>query len=294
MSNVCISADSTCDPLPPTDARAQRAQLPLPYRIQGEETIWTTSTSHLSSCSRAFTRTNRYPRRVLVHRRPYRLHFEELQKDGDSVVHFNLGSALSAAYNNACEAASQMKNVHVVDGKSLSTGVGLQVLAACRMRDAGMDGAEIARTAEGLHNRAHASFVLDTMEFLAAGGRCPRSLVAYLGGKLSCRPGILVDNQSGAMKVGHIYRGKQSKVLQRYVEDTLARYPDVIKNEIFITHSGVSDDIAQQVRAALVQQGFRNIYTTIASCTISSHCGPGTLGTLFMTESECALGVYAP
>ncbi len=81
---------------------------------------------------------------------------------------------------------------------------------------------------------------------------------------------------------------KQSKVLQRYVEDTLARYPDVIKDEIFITHSGVSDDIAQQVRAALVQQGFRNIYTTIASCTISSHCGPGTLGILFMTETPSA------
>ncbi|MDE8685661.1 DegV family protein, partial [Adlercreutzia rubneri] len=63
--------------------------------------------------------------------------------------------------------------------------------------------ADIAREASELHNRSHASFVLDTMEFLAAGGRCP-TLVAYLGGKLSCRPGILVDNQSGAMKVGKL------------------------------------------------------------------------------------------
>lgn len=75
-----------------------------------------------------------------------------------------------------------MEGVYVIDGKSLSTGIGLQVLAACRMRDAGMSAADIAREASELHNRSHASFVLDTMEFLAAGGRCP-TLVAYLGGQ---------------------------------------------------------------------------------------------------------------
>ena len=167
-----------------------------------------------------------------------------------------------------------MEGVYVIDGKSLSTGIGLQVLAACRMRDAGMSAADIAREASELHNRSHASFVLDTMEFLAAGGRCP-TLVAYLGGKLSCRPGILVDNQSGAMKVGKLYRGKQEKVLERYVSDTLARYTDIVKDEIFITHSGVSDEVAAAVRKLLEERGFRTIYTTTASCTISSHCGPG-------------------
>ena len=146
---------------------------------------------------------------------------------------------------------------------------------------------DIAREASELHNRSHASFVLDTMEFLAAGGRCP-TLVAYLGGKLSCRPGILVDNQSGAMKVGKLYRGKQEKVLERYVSDTLARYTDIVKDEIFITHSGVSDEVAAAVRKLLEERGFRTIYTTTASCTISSHCGPGTLGILFMTETPSA------
>ena len=90
------------------------------------------------------------------------------------------------------------------------------------------------------------------------------------------------------MKVGKLYRGKQEKVLERYVSDTLARYPDIVKDEIFITHSGVSDEIADAVRAMLEERGFRTIYTTTASCTISSHCGPGTLGILFMTETPSA------
>ena len=46
------------------------------------------------------------------------------------------------------------------------------------------------------------------------------------------------------MKVGRVYRGKQAKVVGRYVDDTLARYPDIVKDEVFITHSGVSEDIA--------------------------------------------------
>lgn len=72
------------------------------------------------------------------------------------------------------------------------------------------------------------------------------------------------------MKVGKLYRGKQEKVLERYVSDTLARYPDIVKDEIFITHSGVSDEVAAAVRKLLEERGFRTIYTTTASCTISS------------------------
>lgn len=77
-------------------------------------------------------------------------------------------------------------------------------------------------------------------------------------------------------------------MLERYVSDTLARYTDIVKDEIFITHSGVSDEVAAAVRKLLEERGFRTIYTTTASCTISGHCGPGTLGILFMTETPSA------
>lgn len=286
MENVVISADSTCDLSPEQRERHQIRSFPFHIEFRGRD--------HLDSVDIApqelfdgFYEDRSLPKTGACSPEAYRRHFAELTADGSQVVHFNLGSALSAAYENACAAAAGMEGVYVIDGKSLSTGVGLQVLAACRMRDAGMAAADIAHEAAELHNRAHASFVLDTMEFLAAGGRCP-TVVAYLGAKLSCRPSILVDNQSGAMKVGRIYRGKQAKVIGRYVDDTLARYPDIVKDEIFITHSGVSDGIAEAVRSTLEERGFKDIYTTTASCTISSHCGPGTLGILFMTETPSA------
>ena len=286
MPNVIISADSTCDLSSEQREHYQVRSFPFHIEFRGRD--------HLDNIDitpqvlfDGFYEDKSLPQTGACSPEAYRQHFAELTADGSKVVHFNLGSALSSAYENASAAAADMEGVYVIDGKSLSTGIGLQVLAACRMRDAGMSAADIAREASELHNRSHASFVLDTMEFLAAGGRCP-TLVAYLGGKLSCRPGILVDNQSGAMKVGKLYRGKQAKVLERYVNDTLARYPDIVKDEIFITHSGVSDEVAAAVRKLLEERGFRTIYTTTASCTISSHCGPGTLGILFMTETPSA------
>lgn len=285
MSEIVISADSTCDLS--EEQRIQNDIRTFPFHIEFR------GVDHLDSVDivpqdifNGFYEDGSLPKTGACSPMQYKQYFEELSQGGKSVIHFNLGSALSAAHENAREAASDMDNVYVIDAKSLSTGVGLQVLAACRMRDSGMDAADVAREAEHLHSRSHASFVLDTMEFLAAGGRCP-SLVAHVGKALKCRPGILVDNQSGAMKVGKIYRGNQDKVLLKYVDDTLAKYPDVLKDEIFITHSGVSPEMEQHVRARLEDAGFQKIHTTTASCTISSHCGPGTLGILFMTKDPC-------
>lgn len=286
MNDVIISADSTADLSDELRSRYEVHSFPFHIEFRG--------TDHLDNVDitpqelfEGYWEDKSLPKTGACTPAQYKSYFEELTSGGHEVVHFNLGSALSAAYENALQAANELEGVYIIDGKSLSSGVGLQVLAACRMRDEGLDGAAIANAARNLHDRSHASFVVDTMEFLAAGGRCP-SIVAHIGKMVGCHPGILVDNQSGAMKVGKLYRGKMKKVLERYVDDTLAKYPDIIKDEIFITHSGVSDETEAAVRSMLAERGFKEIHTTTASCTISSHCGPGTLGILFMTETPSA------
>ena len=286
MANVVISADSTCDLSDEQRERYDIKTFPFHIEFRGKDHLDNVDITP-QDLFEGYYEDKSLPTTGACSPASYKEHFEELARDGSEVIHFSLGSALSAANQNACLAAEGMDGVHVIDGKSLSTGIGLQVLAACRMRDEGLSGEEIAERAEELHSRSHASFVVDTMEFLAAGGRCP-SIVAYFGKMLNCHPGIVVDNDSGAMKVGKIYRGKMKRILERYVEDTLAKYPDVVKDEIFITHSGVDDEIIEDVRQMLAERGFGDIYTTVASCTISSHCGPGTLGILFMTETPSA------
>ena len=132
--------------------------------------------------------------------------------------------------------------------------------------------------------KCHASFILDTLTFLHAGGRC--SSVAALGANvLKLKPCIEVNNADGSMKVGKKYRGSLDKVLVKYVKDQLAAHPDIDPSFIFITHSGIAAEYIHLVKEALeAEKDFAEIHVTTACCTISSHCGPNTLGILFETK----------
>lgn len=157
-----------------------------------------------------------------------------LVEQGFEIVHFCLGSALSAAYQNCCAAAEELGHVYPVDARSLSTGIGLQVIEAAEMARTGLSAAEIQAEAKKLADRSHASFILDTLEFMHAGGRC--STVAALGANLlKLKPCIEVHpEKNGAMEVGKKYRGDLKKVLVQYTKDTLNR-DDLQLDRVFIT-----------------------------------------------------------
>ena len=150
------------------------------------------------------------------------------------MIHINLGSSLSSAHQNCCIAAEELGHVHVIDSCSLSTGTGLLVTDAGRMIEQGMKAADIAKALRERAKHCHASFILDTLTFLHAGGRC--STLAALGANvLKLKPCIEVSTADGSMNVGKKYRGTLDKVLVKYVKDKLAAYPDIDPSLIFIT-----------------------------------------------------------
>ena len=126
--------------------------------------------------------------------------------------------------------------------------------------------------------------MIDTLEFLYKGGRC--SALAMLGANmLQLKPCIEVNNADGSMGVGKKYRGSLDKALAQYVKDRLEGRTDIRNERIFITHSGISQERIDLVKKLVQQYGdFKEIFVTRAGCTISSHCGPNTLGVLFMTK----------
>ena len=140
------------------------------------------------------------------------------------------------------------------------------------MIERGCSALEIVTHIKELRTHCHASFILDTLDFMHAGGRCS-SVVALGAGILSLKPCIEVDNRTGAMSVGKKYRGK------------LEKYDHIRKDHIFITHSGIDPSLIEDVRNTILENGdFSEIHITKASCTISAHCGPNTLGVLFLTD----------
>ena len=208
--------------------------------------------------------------------------FAKYAKDYDGIIHISLGSGFSSSHQNARLAAEDFPNVRVIDSQNLSTGQGHVVLEACRLAKVCENLDEIAEKLNDFASRVEASFVLDQLKYMAKGGRC--SSVAALGANLlGLKPCIEVKN--GKMGVVKKYRGTYVKCLTSYVKDRLAGREDIDRNELFLTYTPVDDECLTAVKNAISEHGhFNTVYETTAGCTVSCHCGPGTLGVLFVRK----------
>ena len=201
------------------------------------------------------------------------------------MIHFCLGGALSSSQRNCVLAARELGgHVFPIDSCNLSTGIGLQIIEAGERIAAGMSGAEVAEAMKAITPNCHASFILDTLEFMRAGGRCS-TIVAVGANLLALKPCIEVNSADGSMHVGKKYRGPLKKVLAQYVRDKLAQYPNIKRDHLFITYTTIDPSYVDLVRQTVQEvMDFKEIHITTASCTIASHCGPNTLGILFETK----------
>ena len=208
--------------------------------------------------------------------------FEKFSGDYDGVIHINIGSGFSSCYQNACLAAGEFDNVRVVDSMNLSTGQGLVVLEACRLAKDATDLDELADQIRAYTERVEASFLLSRLDYMVKGGRCS-SVVALGANLLNLKPCIEVKN--GKMSVVKKYRGNFDKALAMYVKDRLADREDLVGDILFVTKTPVSDECYCAVMKAVSEYGkFDTVYETNAGCTVSCHCGPGTLGVLFVRK----------
>ena len=208
--------------------------------------------------------------------------FSKYASQYDGIIHISLGANFSSSHQNARLAAEDFPNVRVIDSMNLSTGQGLVVLEACRLARELDDLDAIAEKLNAFTPRVEASFLLDQLKYMAKGGRC--SSAAALGANLlNLKPCIEVKD--GKMGVVKKYRGSYAKCLANYVKDRLADREDIVRNELFLTYTPVTDECLEAVKGAIDAYGnFNTVYETTAGCTVSCHCGPGTLGVLFVRK----------
>lgn len=204
-------------------------------------------------------------------------------EEGRELVCFSISESMSTSGNVMRLAAGELdadELVTVIDSANLSTGIGLLVIEAAIMADKGCSASEIKARMEELKPYVRASFVVDTLTYLYRGGRCS-AVAAMAGSVLKLHPRIVVEN--GAMDAAKKYRGKLSSVIMSYTKDMEEQLKNARPDRVFITHSGCDRQIVDNVRGYLESLGiFDEILETRAGGVISSHCGPGTLGVLFI------------
>ncbi|MCI2111203.1 MAG: DegV family protein [Bacilli bacterium] len=235
----------------------------------------------------AFTaRTGVLAKTTAVNVAEFEGHFRKLLKDHDAVIHFSLSKAMSSTYNNACLAARSLKNVYVIDSAELSTGIALEAIYARKLIDAGKKADEVVDLVKRRIPFVQASFSLEHVDYLYKGGRC--NAMALLGANiLNIKPEIIVKN--GVMVAGKKDRGPMEKATMSYVENTLAEFSNPDPEEVFITFSSSYElpeikVLVDRVAAVLRGRGFKNVHATQANATVCCHCGPHTLGILYIND----------
>lgn len=276
---ICISAESTID-LPESILKEFDIKT-VPFTVLLGEKAGLDGVITPTEIFDYVDKTGVLPRTSAINEAQFEEYFTKLLKDYDEIIHFSLSSEISSACNNAFNVAKGLKNVHIVDSRSLSTGIALEAIYASKLVKEGLKAEEIIEKVKERIPFNQTSFVLATVDYLHKGGRC--SSLAKLGAQLfRIRPQIIMAD--GKMSPGKKYMGKQLGCVESYVKDTLEQFNNPDLDLVFVTHSQASPDMVEAAKKQLEAKGFKRIIETTAGATISSHCGPKCLGILYLND----------
>jgi DegV family protein with EDD domain len=278
MRKVKIVTDSTSDLS--YSALEQRGieRVPL-HIILGDESYPDDKSLSSADLFRFADKTGTLPKSAAVNEFQFEEVFTKLLDEDYDIFFLGISSKLSCTMQNAVNTAERLgkERFSIVDSKSLSTGVGLQLLEASDMAMQGAGLEDIIRHVLKIRPKVQASFVVDTLKYLYMGGRCSR-LASIVGSRLKIKPKL--ELVGGEIVPGVKFRGKD--YIKKYYEQMMERADDIDPKRIFVTHC-MAQSAAEDVKTLLeTEHGFKNVEITEASPTISTHCGPGTLGILFL------------
>lgn len=210
--------------------------------------------------------------------------FKKYLDQGYKIIYMGIGSTLSTALQSANIAKTNIgsDDIYLLDTKNLSSASGLLALKAAKLAKEGKSAKEIVEILEKDVPNVVAQFSVETLDYLHKGGRCSGT-AKVIGHLLHIHPHILV--RDGKLIVYKKPRGTMKVAIDGQIEELKNALPNVEMDNIMITDSGVTDEIrkyfVEQVSKLVDPKVIR---CTPAGCVIASHCGPGTIGLLFIKK----------
>lgn len=273
-----IVTDSTSDLSPELLERFQIKRVPLTVFVDDHEIK--DGELPLPQLFDAVARTGVLPKTAAV---PV-AEFIQAFQGPDDIIYIGISNQLSATYHNSVMAAAELKDkkIAVIDSLNLSTGIGLLVVKAAELRDRGCSFEEIVSEIQAAIPRVHTSFTIDTLDYLFKGGRCS-ALVNIFGSLLHIRPVIEV-RKDGTMGVKEKIGGARKRALLSMIDEFQTLLPTIDLHRVFITHTGCDDDAAFLEAELRKQANIEEVCITYAGTTIASHCGPDTIGILYLLK----------
>lgn len=280
MSRIRIVADSTCDLTKDLLERYDITTIPLCI-VMDEKSYYDGEEVTPDDIYKWADENNTTPKTAAITFEKAEEVLKPFMEAGDDIIFFGIASGMSTTCNviRLIGEQEEYERIFIVDSQNLSTGIGHLVVKAAELVKEGKTAEEIVEIVNAARSRVRASFVVDTLTYLARGGRCSAAS-AMLGTMLKLHPMIVVKD--GAMGASKKYRGSIDSALQKYVKDLREDLLAAESDRVFITHSGCKEETIDAVYQFVKELGyFKEIHITRAGGVISSHCGPGTLGVLY-------------
>ncbi len=285
MNKIVVVTDSTCDLLKEQIEENHIVVLPLHVSFSGENKDYLDGVDiNSTELYKKVEETKSLPKTGALNVGELMTAFKKILDEGDSLIYTGIGNKLSSTFANTVLAKEELGSdkIALVDSKNLSTGIGLLVLKMCKLRDEGKSLEEIKDTVQKLADNVSTKFCIDRLDYLYKGGRCS-GMTRLVAHTFSLHP--IAKMIDGQLKVYKLPRGKYMKSIDLQVDEFMKDLPNIDMDHVFITHSGRMEGIENYVYEKLkpyVPEG--HLHITEAGCTISSHCGPKTLGILYIVN----------
>lgn len=283
MNKVVIMADSTSDLTQSLIQTRDIKIIPL-YVNFGEQSYKDGTDITTEELYKKVDELGYLPKSSAISPGDFMMAFEPYIEQGYDIVLLTIGSKLSGTYQAALVANDTVEanRVHIIDTNNLSSGGGLLVLKACDLRDQGLSASDIKQAVDQITPRVRSQFAIQTMDYLYKGGRCS-ALSMFLGSVLAIKPIIQVND--GKLDVYKKSVGKMTRALDIMLEDYFNLFDQIDKDYVMITHS-LADKSAEYMKSKIVEKGLvpNQLLETQAGCVISTHCGKGTIGILYILK----------
>ena len=282
MRKIKIIVDSTCDLPKDLVTKYDIEVVPLSVNFS-DVTYYDGKTITTKELYKLVQEKNELPKTAAVTPGELFLTFEQYIDEGYDIIYTGIGSSMSKSYENAVLMSKEFPEgrIEVVDSKNLSTGISLIVLKACKWREEGKNVHEIAELMRETVPYVRSQFVIDTMEYLHKGGRCS-GVIRLVGTILKIKP--IIEVRDGKMEVGAKPRGKIEFGLDKLAEMLSSDRENVDLDTIFITHSEAIKSCEYLIEKVKEIVPDANVLVANAGCVISTHCGPGTIGVLYILK----------
>lgn len=212
----------------------------------------------------------------------YENFFADRLAESVQIVHISMGKNSSKGYECAIQAAKGFDNVYVVDSGHLSSGMGLFVLFAAELAQKGKPVGEIIKQLDTVKKQISTSFIVSSTDGLYRGGRINK-FVKVICDAFQLHP--VLSMHDSRIVCSSICTGSTHQAYRKYVRRQMRGKRNIDTRILFFTYAGCSSKLREEMLAEVERyQKFDLVIEQKASAAISSNCGLGTFGLLYLTR----------